>query len=131
MPQQVSSETGATVDDTCTLSGMAVAGAKYEYAGACFTADLVTPTNSSYFYRLPGPDGVCDSSDDALTANGSAAPSAVHGEAGNIATLDFPILGNNLIWGIEDPTYTVRTLAESGGAASALISGTTNGTSRT
>lgn len=270
-PQQVSSETTATIDDTCTLSGTAVTGANYDFVGVYFTADLVTPTNSSYFYRLPGPDGVCDTPDDiihmvktgmsassapivasgmplatvrtsqggisgfivksgaslalvdsnfanpvtlgtfaqtinvaaalpvgttegyptgqlyvvdgnivyvdyaaqtisaslftipnwkptntealfaasptnlyfsintpasggvaastliyALPADGSAAPTVVDSEAGTIVTLDFPILGNNLIWGVEDPTYTVRTLVESGGGASTLFASTTN-----
>lgn len=270
-PQQVSSETSATIDDTCTLSGTAVPGANYDYVGVYFTADLVTPTNSSYFYRLPGPGGVCDTPADiihmvktgmsasnapivasgmplatvrtsqggisgfvvksganlalvdsnfanpvilgtfaqtinvaaalpvgttsgyptgqlyvvdgnivyvdyaaqtisaslftipnwqptntealfaasptnlyfsintppsgatpastaiyALPANGSAAPAVVDSEPGTIATLDFPILGSNLIWGVKDPTYTVRTLSESGGAASILFASTTN-----
>src|ERR1022692_121712 len=62
--EQLSSEAGATVDDTCTLSGTAVAGANYDYVGVYFTADLQTTTNSSYFYRLPGADGVCDTADD-------------------------------------------------------------------
>jgi hypothetical protein len=31
-----------------------------------FAADLVVPTNSSYFYRLPGPDGVCNTADDVI-----------------------------------------------------------------
>jgi hypothetical protein len=63
-PQQLSSESAATVDDTCTLSGTAVANANYDYVGVYFTADLQTPTNSSYVYRLPGPDGVCNTADD-------------------------------------------------------------------
>ena len=63
---QVSSEAAATVDDTCTLSGTAVPGANTDYVGVYFTADLVLPTNSSYFYRLPGPDGVCDTPDDVI-----------------------------------------------------------------
>ena len=270
-PQQVSSETAATIDDTCSLSGAAVPGANYDYVGVYFTADLVTPTNSSYFYRLPGPDGVCDTADDtihmvktgmpassapivasgmplatvrtaqggisgfviksgaslmlvdsnfanpvtlgtfaqtinvaaalpvgttegypagqlyvvdgnivyvdyaaqttsaalftipnwkptntealfaasptklyfsintpasggvpaatviySLPANGSAAPTVVDSEAGTIVTLDFPILGNNLIWGVENPNYTVRTLAQSGGPASTLFASTSN-----
>ncbi|MGA3157079.1 MAG: hypothetical protein ABSE43_05865 [Steroidobacteraceae bacterium] len=270
-PQQVSSETTATIDDTCTLSGTAVTGANYDYVGVYFTADLVTPTNSSYFYRLPGPDGMCDTPDDiihmvktgmsassapivasgmplatvrtpqggisgfvvksgaslalvdsnfanpvtlgtfaqtinvaaalpvgttegyptgqlyvvdgnivyvdyaaqtisaslftipnwkptntealfaasptnlyfsintpasggvaasttiySLPADGSAVPTVVDSEAGTVVTLDFPILGNNLIWGVEDPTYTVRTLVESGGAPSTLFASTTN-----
>jgi hypothetical protein len=269
--QQVSSETAATIDDTCTLSGTAVQGANYDYVGVYFTADLVTPTNSSYFYRLPGPSGVCDTPADiihmvktgmsassapivasgmplatvrtpqggisgfvvksgaslalvdsnfanpvilgtfaqtinvaaalpvgttegyptgqlyvvdgnivyvnyaaqsvsaplftipnwkptntealfaasptnlyfsintpasggvaastaiySLPANGSAAPAVVDSEPGAVVTLDFPILGDNLIWGVENPTYTVRTLVESGGGASTLFASTTN-----
>jgi len=65
-PQQVSTESAATVDDTCSLSGTAVAGANYDYVGVYFTADLQNTTNSSYFYRLPGPDGVCDTADDVI-----------------------------------------------------------------
>jgi len=64
--QQVSNESGATLDDTCTLSGTVVPGANYDYVGVYFSADLQTPTNSSYFYRLPGPDGVCDTPDDVI-----------------------------------------------------------------
>jgi hypothetical protein len=63
-PQQLSSETAATIDDTCTLSGTAVAGANYDYVGVYFTADLQNPTNSTYIYRLPGPDGTCNTSGD-------------------------------------------------------------------
>jgi hypothetical protein len=66
MPVQLSSESAATLDDTCTLSGTAVAGANYDYVGVYFTGDLQTPTNSAYFYRLPGPDGVCNTADDVI-----------------------------------------------------------------
>ena len=74
--QQLSSESAATIDDTCTLSGTAVAGANYDYVGVYFTADLQTPTNSSYFYRLPGPDGVCNTADDVIhmVKTGMSAP---------------------------------------------------------
>jgi hypothetical protein len=65
-PQQLSSESAATIDDTCTLSGTAVPGANYDYVGVYFTADLQTTTNSSYVYRLPGPDGVCNTADDVI-----------------------------------------------------------------
>jgi hypothetical protein len=270
-PQQVSSETQATIDDTCTLSGTAVTGANYDYVGVYFTADLQTPTNSSYVYRLPGPDGVCNTADDvfhlvktgmsasaapivasamplatvrnsgggitgfviksgatltlvdenfanpkvlgsfaatvnvavalpvgttqgyptgqlyvvdgnivyvdyagqtisaplftipdwsptsagasfaaspttlyfsintaasgatpesatiyALPADGSAAPTVVDAEPGRIATLLFPVLGNNLIWGIENPTYTIRTLPIAGGPAATVATTTGN-----
>ncbi len=270
--QQVSSENAATIDDTCTLSGTAVAGANYDYVGVYFTADLVTPTNSSYIYRLPGPDGVCDTADDvihmvktgmspadaptvatgmpvatvrtaqggimgfvvkdaaslvlvdgnfenpvvlgtfaapigvavalpvgttqgypsgqlyvvdgnivyvdyaahtvsaslfaipkwtptnakalfaaspsslyfsintpaagatpasaaiyAMPADGSAAPTIIDSEAGSIATLLFPVAGANLLWGVADPGYTIRTLPASGGTATTLVTGAGNG----
>jgi len=63
---QVSSEASATIDDTCSLSGTAVAGADSDYLGVDFVADLYNPTDSSYFYRLPGPDGVCNTADDVV-----------------------------------------------------------------
>ena len=269
--QQLSSESAATIDDTCTLSGTAVAGANYDYVGVYFTADLQTPTNSSYIYRLPGPDGVCDTADDvihmvktgmspsdapiiasgmpvatvrtaqggisgfvvksgaslvlvdsnfanptvlgtftapigvavalpvgttqgyptgqlyvvdgnivyvdyvahsvsaalytipnwlptnaealfaaspttlyfsintpasgstpaaaniyAMPADGSAAPTAIDTEPGRVATLLFPVEGSNLIWGIVNPTYTIRTLATAGGPATTLVTSTVN-----
>ena len=64
--QQVSNETAATVDDTCSLSGTQVAGANTDYAGVYFAADLQNPVNSAYFYRLPGLDGSCNSADDVV-----------------------------------------------------------------
>jgi hypothetical protein len=273
-PQQVSSEAQATIDDTCTLSGTAVTGANYDYVGVYFTADLQSPTNSSYIYRLPGPDGVCNSADDefhmvktgmsataapivasampiatvrnaqggitgfviksgatltlvdsnfanpvvlgsfastvnvavalpvgttqgyptgqlyvvdgnivyvnyaagtisaslftipdwsptsagatfaaspttlyfaintpasgatpesatiyALPADGSAAPTVVDSEPGHIATLLFPVLGNDLIWGVENPTYTIRTLPIAGGTPATIA--TSSGTGGT
>jgi hypothetical protein len=63
---QISNESAATVDDTCSLSGTAVSGANYDYAGVYFAADLQNTPNSSYFYRLPGADGVCDTADDVV-----------------------------------------------------------------
>lgn len=66
VPQRLSSEFAATIDDTCTLSGTTVQGANYDYEGVYFTADLQVPTNSSYIYRLPGPDGVCNTADDVI-----------------------------------------------------------------
>ena len=79
-PQQVSSENAATVDDACTLSGTAVAGANYDYVGVYFTADLVTPTNSSYVYRLPGPDGECNTADEVfhMVKTGMSAGGCAH-----------------------------------------------------
>jgi hypothetical protein len=66
VPQQVSSESAATVDDTCSLNGTQVTGANSDYLGVDFVADLTNPTNSRYFYRLPGPGGVCDTADDVI-----------------------------------------------------------------
>lgn len=270
--QQVSSENAATINDACTLSGTAVAGANYDYVGVYFTADLVTPTNSSYIYRLPGPDGVCNTADDvihmvktgmsptdapivatgmpvatvrtaqggisgfvvksgaslvlvdgnfenpvvlgtfaasigvavalpvgttqgypsgqlyvvdgnivyvdyvghtvssslfaipnwtptnakalfaaspnslyfsintpaagstpaaaaiyAMPADGSSVPTMIDSESGTIATLLFPVAGANLLWGVENPTYAVRTLPASGGMATTLVTGVGNG----
>jgi hypothetical protein len=63
--QQLSSEAAATVDDTCSFTGTTAGnGAFYSYAGIFFAADLQNPVNSSYVYRLPGPDGVCNTADD-------------------------------------------------------------------
>jgi hypothetical protein len=269
--QPLSSETAATIDDTCTLSGTAVAGANYDYVGVYFTADLQNPTNSSYIYRLPGPDGVCSTADDvfhmvktgmsamaapiavsgmpvatvrtaqggisgfvvksgatlqlvdsnfanpvvlgsfaapigvavalavgttqgyptgqlyvvdgnivyvdyvahavsaslftipnwlptnaealfaasptteyvsintpqagataayttiyALPADGSAQPTVVDTEPGRIVTLLFPVDGANLLWGVEDPDYTIRTLPIAGGPAATLVAGSEN-----
>ena len=64
--QQISNETAATVDATCSLSGTQVPGANSDYAGVYFAADLQNPVNSAYFYRLPGPDGTCDTADDVV-----------------------------------------------------------------
>jgi hypothetical protein len=270
-PHQLSSESAATIDDTCTLSGTAVAGANYDYVGVYFTADLQTTTNSSYIYRLPGPDGICNTADDvihmvktgmsaatapivvsampvatvrtalggisgfviksgadlvlvdsnfanpitlgafaapigvavtlpvgttqgypsgelyvvdgnivyvdyvghtvsaalysipnwiptntealfaaspttlyfsintpaagptpasasiyAMPADGSAAPTVVDSEPGRVATLLFPIQGANLIWGIVDPSYTIRSLAVAGASATTLATSSTN-----
>lgn len=268
---QLSNETAATVDDTCSLSGTQVAGANYDYAGVYFAGDLQNPMNSSYFYRLPGAAGVCDSSDDVvrmvktgmsassapitvsgmpvatvhtalggiagfvvksgaslemvdanfanpvvlgtfaapigvavalptgttegypsgqlyvvdgnivyvnyaspsvssplftipnwtptnpaasfaaspsalyfsintpatatvpastviygMPADGSATPVVVDAEAGRIANLVFPVGGTNLVWGVVNPTYTVRTLAQSGGTPVTLATSTVN-----
>jgi hypothetical protein len=269
--QQLSSESAATIDDTCTLSGTVVPGANYDYVGVYFTGDLQTPTNSSYIYRLPGPDGVCNTADDvihmvktgmtaaaapivapgmplatvrtaqggitgfvvksgtnlllfdsnfansvvlatftnpigvavalpvgttqgyptgqlyvvdgdivyvdyvaqttsaplftipnwtptspaaffaaspstlyfaintpaagatpaftsiySLPADGSAAPTAVDTEPGRVATLMYPIQGSNLLWGVVDPTYTIRSLPAGGGTAATLVTSTQN-----
>jgi hypothetical protein len=64
--RQISNETAATVDDTCSLTGTQVAGANTDYAGVYFAADLQNPVNSAYFYRLPGLDGSCNTADDVV-----------------------------------------------------------------
>jgi hypothetical protein len=64
--QQISSESAATVDATCSLNGTQVTGANTDYAGVYFAADLQAPMNSAYFYRLPGADGSCNTSDDVV-----------------------------------------------------------------
>jgi hypothetical protein len=64
---QVSSETMATLDPECTENGQSAnASFVYSYEGVYFAGDLASPTNSTYVYRLPGPDGVCNTSDDVL-----------------------------------------------------------------
>ena len=73
--QQVSSESSATIDDTCSLNGTAVVGANSDYLGVDFVADLAEPTNTRYFYRLPGPDGVCNTADDVIRMVTPATPS--------------------------------------------------------
>jgi hypothetical protein len=65
---QASTETVATVDALCTSTGIAGGASTYDYNGVFFAADLATPTNSTYVYRLPGPDGVCDTADDEIHA---------------------------------------------------------------
>lgn len=105
--EQLSSEAGATVDDACTLSGTAVAGANYDYVGVYFAADLQTTTNSSYFYRLPGPDGVCNTADDIF-----------HMVKTGMAPTDAPIIVSGM------PVATVRT-AQGGISGFVVKSGAT------
>lgn len=63
-PTQISSESAATLDDLCSFVGTGASGANSGYHGVFFAGDAQTPTNDSYFYRLPGPDGVCNTADD-------------------------------------------------------------------
>ena len=51
-----------------------------------------------------------------MPADGSAAPTVIDTEPGRVATLLFPVQGSNLIWGVVNPTYTIRTLPAAGGA---------------
>jgi len=79
---QVSSEATATTDDLCTFSGTQASGANFDYQGVLFAGDLVTPTSSSYIYRLPGADGVCNTADD-----------VIHLVHPNMGTADAPVVG--------------------------------------
>jgi len=64
---QVSSEANATIDDLCSLNGANVSlGTDANYLAVQFYNDFANPENSVYFYRLPGPDGVCNTSDDVV-----------------------------------------------------------------
>jgi hypothetical protein len=66
-PRQVSSEANATTDDLCSLSGATASlGTDVNYVAEQFYNDFANPENSAYFYRLPGPDGACDTSDDVV-----------------------------------------------------------------
>lgn len=66
-PRQVSSETNATIDDLCSLSGATPSlGTDVNYLAVQFFNDFANPENSVYFYRLPGPDGSCNTSDDVV-----------------------------------------------------------------
>ena len=65
--RQVSSETNATVDDLCSLSGATASlGTDVNYLAEQYFNDFENPENSAYFYRLPGPDGTCNTSDDVI-----------------------------------------------------------------
>ncbi|MGO9634632.1 MAG: hypothetical protein ACLPX1_12160 [Steroidobacteraceae bacterium] len=105
--EQLSSEAAATVDDVCTLPGTQVAGADYDYIGVYFAADLQTTTNSSYIYRLPGPDGVCNTADDIF-----------HMVKTGMASTDAPIIVSGM------PVATVRT-AQGGISGFVVKSGAT------
>jgi len=140
--QQLSSESAATVDDTCSFTGTTAGpGAYYNYAGIFFATDLQNPTNSSYVYRLPGPDGVCDTPDDIfhMVKTGMSATSApivatgmpvtsVHNAMGGIT--GFVITsGPSLVLvnsNFSNPV-TLGTFAANIGVAVALPVGTTQG----
>lgn len=66
-PRQVSSESNATTDDLCSVNGAdADNGTGVNYLAVQFFNDFDNPENSSYFYRLPGPDGTCNTNDDVV-----------------------------------------------------------------
>ena len=65
--RQVSSESNATIDDLCSLNGASASlGTDVNYVAEQMYNDFANPENSAYFYRLPGPDGVCNTSDDVV-----------------------------------------------------------------
>jgi hypothetical protein len=65
--QQVSSESNATIDDLCSLNGASTPlGTDVNYLAVSFYNDFANPENSAYVYRLPGPDGVCNTADDVI-----------------------------------------------------------------
>jgi hypothetical protein len=85
-----------------------------------------SPTSLYWAINTPAAGGVAASARlYVMPANGAAAPTVIDSEAGYIATLVFPVQGANVIWGVEDPTYTIRTLG-AGGAPTTLISSTDN-----
>ena len=61
-----------------------------------------------------------------MPADGSALPSAVDTEAGHIVTLLVPVQGADLIWGLENPIFSIRKLPVAGGSAATLIASTAN-----
>ena len=64
---QVSSESNATIDDLCSLNGATVSlGTDVNYLAEQYFNDYANPENSAYFYRLPGADGSCNTSDDVV-----------------------------------------------------------------
>ena len=64
---QVSSESNAPTDDLCSLSGATASlGTDVNYVAEQGYNDFANPENSAYFYRLPGPDGSCNTSDDVV-----------------------------------------------------------------
>jgi hypothetical protein len=65
-PVQISSESAATIDDACTFGGATLPAANSDYAGVFSATDFVDPAHFSYFYRLAGPDGVCNTADDVI-----------------------------------------------------------------
>jgi hypothetical protein len=65
MPEQVSSESHATTDDLCSLNGANTSlGTDVNYVAEQSYNDFANPENSVYFYRLPGPNGSCNTSQD-------------------------------------------------------------------
>jgi len=139
--RQISNETAATVDDACSLDGTQVAGAHSDYTGVYFAADLQNPVNSSYFYRLPGLDGSCNTADDVvhMVRTGMASTDApITVSAMPIATVrsatgsitGFVIKSGNQLVKVDNAfanPVALGTFASTIGVAKALPEGTTQG----
>lgn len=65
-PVQISSESAATVDDACSFGGSTLPNATSDYVGVYGAPDYATPVKYSYFYRLPGPTSICNTTNDAI-----------------------------------------------------------------
>jgi hypothetical protein len=64
---QISSESQATTDDLCSNNGANTAlGTTVNYVATQYYNDFANPSNSVYFYRLPGPSGTCNTSGDII-----------------------------------------------------------------
>lgn len=64
-PTQVSSEANATIDDLCSLNGASTTlGTTVNYVAVQSYVDYANPSDSVYFYRLPGTSGACNTSTD-------------------------------------------------------------------
>jgi hypothetical protein len=93
-------------------------------AGASFAASpstLYFSVNTAATQTTPASASIY-----AMPTDGSAATAVVDTEAGHIDNLAFPVAGTNLVWGVANPTYTIRTLAQSGGSATTLATSTVN-----
>jgi hypothetical protein len=140
-PVQRSTEAMATVDPLCSSTGTSMGGSSYDYAGVFFAADLAQPANSTYAYRLPGPDGVCDTPDDIVhvvktgtdstvaPAVGVAMPAATVQDATGALTGFIAKSGASLVLtdsNLANPV-TVGVFASTVGVASALPIGLASG----
>jgi hypothetical protein len=140
-PVQRSTEATATTDDLCSSTGTSMGGSTYDYAGVFFAADLAHPTNSTYAYRLPGADGVCDTADDVVhvvktgmdmtlaPGVGVAMPAATVQDSTGAITGFIAKSSNALVitdGNLANPV-TVGTFPATVGVASALPTGLTSG----
>ena len=140
-PVQVSSESAATVDDTCSLNGTNAPGANTDYLGVSLITDLASPTNTRYFYRLPGASGTCNTAGDIIrmvlpSTASNVAPTTVPGmpttvvrnAAGGISGFVLKS-GNNLV--MYDANFanpvTLGSFTLPIGVATVMPTGTTQG----